>query len=320
MTELERELNRYRPLITSEIQWQLARDVAEQALAHCRCRRGVPAHVRHAYAASTYEIHCAPTDAGYRERLRDGQYLLCFLIANELEPEKLCAFIDHFPQARAGRAVGDGELEANYAILAESLQYSSFDHYAFHAAFLKMCHAMSDEQFADMATIPKQRFVTLRRETVGVRPMLTYWDTQRVVQFDPHAQKLWTASAIADLVVDAIWLCQDLFSVENDLAKPRMDEPQVSLNGVLIDARDSGDLASAIDSAEAEYNNKTHDIEQIIRHFTDIAADLNEALLPFRARTAARMVNGNLRGHRLLMPLNYPGAAGRATKLRMIEY
>lgn len=320
MTELERELDGYRPLITTETQWRITRDLAEQAVAHCRCRRGVAAHARHAYAASTFHIHCAPADAGYRERLRDGQYLLCFMVANELEPGKLRAFIDHFPQARAGRTVSDGELEANYAILAESLKHSGFDHGAFHAAFLKTCHARRDEQSVDKATIPKQRFVILRRETVAVRPQLAYWDTQRAVQFGHHAQQLWTTSAITDLVVDAIWLCNDFFSVENDLTGPRPDGPPASLNGILIDARDSGDLASAIDSAEAEYNQKTYDIEQIIRHFTDIAADLNEPLLPFRARTAARVANGNLRGHRLLMPLHYPGAAGRATKLRMIGY
>ncbi len=320
MTELERELDRYRTLIATEIQWRLTRDLAAQAVANCRCRRGDTAHVKQAYVASTFDIHCSPTDAGYRERLRNGQYLLCFFIADELAPEMMRAFIDHFPQARAGRAVGDGELEANYAILAESLRRSGFDHHAFHAAFLKMCHAMSDEQSVDIATIPRQRFVTLRRDNIGVRPMLAYWDTQRAIQFGHYAQQLWRTSAITDLVVDAIWLCNDFFSVEKDLAEPGPDEPPVSLNGILIDARDSGDLAGAIDSAEAEYNKKTYDIEQVISRFTDIAADLNEPLLPFRARTAARVVNGNLVTNRLLVPVTYPGAAGRATKLRMIEY
>lgn len=107
---------------------------------------------------------------------------------------------------------------------------------------------------------------------------------------------------------------------ENDLAGPSADGPQVSLNGVLIDARDSGDLAGGISSGEAEYNEKVREIEQIIGHFTEVAADLNEPLLPFRARTAARVANGNLRSNQLLVPLRYPGAAARATRLRMIEY
>jgi hypothetical protein len=245
---------------------------------------------------------------------------MCFLLANDQEPEKLRTFIGHFPQARAGQAIGDGELEASYAILARSLRDSRFNHDQFHAAFLKMCHAMAAEQSVDTATVPWQRFLTLRRETIGVRPQLAYWDAQRVVQLGHHARQLWATSGITNLVIDANWLCNDLFSVENDLTGPSADGPQASLNGVLINARDSGDLAGAIRSGEDEYNGKARQIQQIIRHFTQVAADLNEPLLPFRARTAARVANGNLRSNQLLVPLRYPGAAGRATRLRMIEY
>jgi hypothetical protein len=320
LTELERELDHYRPAITTEIQWRLTRDLAEQAVAHCRCQGGVTRHAKHAYGAATFDVHCSPTDAGYRERLGDGRFLLCFFLANELELGKLCAFIDRADQVWAGRDSGDGELEANYAILAESLRGSGFDHQAFHTAFLRTCQAMRDEQAADPATIPKQRYITLRRHTIGVRPLLAYWDTQRAVHFGHRAQRLWTSSAITDLVLDAIWLCNDLFSMENDLFGPPPGEPPVSLNAILIDARDSGDLAGALDAGEAEYNQKTHDIEQFIEHTTDIAADLNEPLLPFRARTAARVVNGNLRGTQLMVPVRYPAAAARLPRLRMIDY
>jgi len=40
--------------------------------------------------------------------------------------------------------------------------------------------------------------------------------------------------------------------------------------------QDAGDLVGAICSGEAEYNEKVRAIEQIIRHFTEVAADLNE--------------------------------------------
>jgi Terpene synthase family 2, C-terminal metal binding len=320
LTELERELERQRPAIAAEIQGRLTRDIAEQAMAHCRCRGGVTAHARHAHGAATYDVHCAPTDAGYRERLRDAQFLLCFFIANELEITRLLAFIDHAPRIWAGQETSQGELEANYAVLAGSLRRSGYDHHAFHAEFLRMCQAMRDEQDADPATIPKQRYVTLRRYTIAVLPMLAYWDAQRAVRFGHRAQQLWASSAITELVLDAIWLCNDLFSLDNDLAPPKPDGPQVSLNGILIDARDSGDLAGAIAAGEAEYHQKTLDIEQVIRHATAVAADLNEPLLPFRARSYARMVNGNLRGHQIMMPIGYPGAAGRLPSLRMIEY
>lgn len=320
MTELQRELDRYRPLITAETQWRLASDLAEQAVARCRCPQGIAGHARQAYAASTFHIHCAPTDDAYRERLRDGQYLMCFFLADDLEPARLRSFIDRFPQERAGRAVGDEELEVGYAALARSLRDSGYNHDQFHAAFLSMCQAMTDEQSVDLATIPRHRFVALRRETIGVRPQLAYWETQRVVRFGHQARRLWQASGITDLVIDANWLCNDLFSVENDLAEQSAGGQRVSLNGVLIDARDSGDLAAAIASGEDEYNEKVRQIEGITRHFSQVAADLNEPLLPFRARTAARVVNGNLRANQLLVPVRYTGAAGRATRLRMIEY
>lgn len=313
-TELERELDHYRPFITAATQWRLACDLAEQAVTHCRCDQGIPSHAQTAYTASTFHIHCAPTDAGYRERLRDMQYLLCFLLADDQDQEKLQAFVGHFPQARAGRAGGDGELEANYAILARSLRDSGFDHGRFHAAFLRMCHAMTAEQSVDMTTVPRQRFLTLRRETIGVRPQLAYWDAQRVLRLGYQAQRLWMTSGITELVIDANWLCNDLFSVENDLAGQAAGGRPVSLNGVLIDARNSGDLAGAICSGEAEYNEKVRKIEQIIHHFTEVAADMNEPLLPFRARAAARIANGNLRSNQLLVPTRYPGAAGRATR------
>lgn len=63
------------------------------------------------------------------------------------------------------QAVGNGELEANYSTLANSLRDSGFSHDRFHEDFLKMCHAMTAEQSVDVATVPKQRFLTLRRET-----------------------------------------------------------------------------------------------------------------------------------------------------------
>lgn len=55
------------------------------------------------------------------------------------------------------------------------------------------------------------------------------------------------------------------------------------------------------------------------RRFRSAARGCPRTFSPF-APAVPRIANDNLRSNRLLVPVRYPGAAGRATKLRMIEY
>jgi hypothetical protein len=280
----------YRRFLNDDRHVALARQLLAWSLEHCACQRGTSWHARNSFYAATFAIHCAPSDATWRELVCSGKFLVVFFSVDDGPRSELLLLAE---QQAAGHPVHAGELGRLYRALLADLR-AVVDTAHVKRGLATCCAAAVTEGTHDVQRMTFEQFLTLRRSTTAIDCFIDLWRGLRRLPV-PHSENLVAQAA------EAVCLANDLASLEKETQPGAQDTYEESNYILFVVARSGQEVEAAVADATNRYNS-----------LVDALARAGSGQLPTLLRG---IVDGNLRVCLALSATRYPGAARRLSRL-----
>ncbi|AUG80838.1 hypothetical protein CFP65_6171 [Kitasatospora sp. MMS16-BH015] len=264
----------------------LARQLLDEALGICTCRRGAAWHARESVYAAAFTEPCAPARATPAELLTAGRYAMLFLLVEDSPAEQARTLAELLRGPITPATSADGEGAAQLHSLLADFTDRGLPTGRLCALLAELCSAIAAEAATDPTAPPASpEHLHLRRmATIGTYPYVECW---RLLRGLPPADPGTPAGRLTDLAVEAAYLADDLLSTP---AEQHAGPQHASGNTLLAGAEP---YASARRSALIRYN-------RLVQQLTEAQGDPYAELL-------ARITDGRLTVYADLAAIRYPG-------------
>ncbi len=285
---------------------ELAERIFGWLMTHCTCELGAGRHAMDAFVATSYELHCAPSDASVAENLLGAQYVAVTLLADDAYDglPDLTRFVTYL---RAGGITTEHELVSCYRAIIATMTARGLDPAGFEQAVRETIDARLRERELDLTTVGWEEHWAVRRHTIAVAPYVWCHRVARDLRVPADADAALRSAGVLELVSECVARGNDIASYLREAEPPPGADAPASLNSVLHYAREFGGMEAGVRAAVGAYRESVSAFRSAVRGPLSALAQQDPAVREYLA-IAQAVLAGNLPAIRHLSSHRYPGA------------